>query len=209
MRPRHSSRDIGYCAEPVKTWTSNTSRTRIMGRYSKTFLAIAVPLAVLGGMIGSVLFGVPMGLVYGVASGLLYGGSMSLVFGLLHGRSVKRITSDESQEAMGVHHVRSVELQLPYDKVFDLCLESLGQINKCGIRNENRSQGIIMAKSGVSWKSWGEAISFQINEAGDDGTQVEISSRPVLRTTLVDCGKNLENVIKITGFLSTHNESSA
>jgi hypothetical protein len=110
---------------------------------------------------------------------------------------------------MGVHHVRNVELRLPYDKAFDLCIESLGLIKKCKIHNEDRSQGKIVAKAGMTWKTWGDVISFEVRRIGNDAIQVAVSSRPSVRTTLVDYGKNLENVETLVGFLNAHSESAA
>jgi len=109
---------------------------------------------------------------------------------------------------MGVHQVRNVELLLPYDKAFDLCVESLSLTKKCEIQDENRSQGKIFAKAGTTWKTWGDVISFEIRKTGNDRIQVEVSSRPAMSTTLVDFGKNLENVETIVGFLNAHDEST-
>ena len=109
---------------------------------------------------------------------------------------------------MGVHHVRSVELRLPYDKAFELCVESLSTIKRCTIRNEERAQGKILARAGINWKTWGEVLSFELRHRGDEGTQIEISSRPAIRVTFVDFGKNLDNVEKISGFLNAHGTSA-
>ena len=109
---------------------------------------------------------------------------------------------------MDVHHLRSIELQLPYDKAFNLCIESLSLIKKCKIQKENRSQGKIIAKAGMTWKTWGDVISFDMRKIDNNRTQVTVSSRPIVRTTLVDCGKNLENVEKIIRFLKGHTETA-
>jgi hypothetical protein len=106
----------------------------------------------------------------------------------------------KSEEAMGVYHVRNVELRLPYDKTVDLCIESLRLIKKCKIQKEDRSQGKIVARAGMTWRTWGDVISFDFLKIGNDRIQVEVSSRPAVRTTLVDYGKNLENVERIVGF---------
>jgi hypothetical protein len=134
---------------------------------------------------------------------------MSLSLGFLHIKSVKRMALGKSAEAMGVRHVRNVELRLPYDEAFDLCIESLSLIKKCKIHNEDRVQGKIVAKAGMTWKTWRDVISFEVRKIGNDGIQIEVSSRPALRTTVVDYGKNLENVEKIVGFLNAHSESTA
>ncbi len=103
---------------------------------------------------------------------------------------------------MEVHHVRHVELRLPYDQAFDLCISSVNAVKKGKIRMEDRPQGRIEARAGLTWTSWGEVISFDLRRIDEDRTRVEVSSKPVLRTTLVDLGKNLENVEKIAGSLT-------
>ena len=150
------------------------------------------------GIITSLLFDPLTGLMAGLLGGILFGGVMSLILGTLHIWSVKQLRF-KSKEVMDVYQVRSIEMKLPYDKVFDLCLESVKSM-KCKIVEENRSQGRIVARTGISWKSWGEIITFDVRGM-NDVTKVKVSSRPVVRTTLVDYGKNLENVEKIISFL--------
>ena len=174
-----------------------------MSRYLKLFLATGIPFGISMGMFYS-LHGVFEGLMVGLLAGLFFGGFMSLLLGFLHTWSVKRISSGKSEEATSVHHVRSVELRLPYDKAFNLCIESLSLLKKYRIIEEDRSQGKIVAKTGMTWKSWGEVITFEVGEIGNDRTQIEVSSRPAVRTTLVDYGKNLENVKTIIFFLKKH-----
>ncbi|NKI25502.1 hypothetical protein HCG49_02875 [Arenibacter sp. 6A1] len=55
----------------------------------------------------------------------------------------------------------------------------------------------ILLKTGMTWKSWGEEI--KIIQKTDIVTDFEyqISSSPKLRTTLIDYGKNLENINRI------------
>ncbi len=168
----------------------------------KLFLATGVPFGILTGQIYLLLFSPSTGLIAGLLAGILFGGFMSLILGTLHTWSVKRLPF-KSKDVMDIHQVRSVEMKLPYDKVFDLCMESLRLIRKCKIVEENRSQGKIVARTGISWKSWGEIIAFDIHKT-NDVIQVEISSRSVVHTTLVDYGKNLENVEKIVSFLKEH-----
>ncbi len=179
-----------------------------MNRHIKLFLATGIPFGIFMGIFNSFKYGIFSSLVAGVVGGIFFGGFMSLILGFLHRRSIRRMSSGKSEEAMGVHHVRNVELRLPYDKAFDLCIESLSLIKKCKIQNENRSQGKIVTKAGMTWKTWGDVISFEICKTGNDGIQVEVSSRPALRTTLVDYGKNLENVETIVGFLNAYDEST-
>ncbi len=52
----------------------------------------------------------------------------------------------------------------------------------------------------------GDVISFEVHRIDDDRTQVKVSSRPAVPTTLVDYGKNLENVERIISFLKKQSE---
>jgi len=108
---------------------------------------------------------------------------------------------------MGVHQVRNVELRCSYDKAFSLCIEALGLIEKCKIEKEDLGPGKIVARTGATWKTWGDLISFEIRKAGKDEIVVELSSRPAVRMTMVDYGKNLENVETITAFLREHSKT--
>jgi len=171
-----------------------------MNIYLKLFFASGVPYGIVMGVIYSLCCGFFLGILAGLFSGILFGGFMSLILGFLQSWSVKRISSEKSDEVIGVHHTRTVELRLPYDRAFNLCIESLKLIKKCNVQKEDRSHGKIIAKACATWKSWGEIISFDICKIDDERTQVTVSSRPVLRTTLVDYSKNLENVESIIRF---------
>ena len=54
----------------------------------------------------------------------------------------------------------------------------------------------------MTWRTWGDVISFEVHRANDDGTRIKVSSRPALGSTLVDFGKNLQNVEQIAAFLN-------
>ena len=178
-------------------------RCRPLNLYLKLFLGTGIPYGLLMGALYSLKLGFLPGLIGGLFAGLLFGCFMTLILGLWHTLSVKRMGYAKSDdEAMGVHHIRNIELPLGYGRVFDLCIASLNVIKKCKIRKEERSEGNIEVKTGITWKSFGERISFNICEINDSKTQVKVSSRPAIRTAVVDFGRNLDNVEKIIGFLA-------
>jgi len=185
----------------IKSWTQK------MKRYLKLFLASAIPFGISMGIFNSFQHGIHSGLVAGVVSGVFFGGLMSVILAFLHSRTVRRMPYGKSEEAMGVYHIRNVELMLPYDKAFDLCVEALSMIKNCKVQDEDRSQGKILGKAGKTWKTFGDTISFELTKIGNE-IQIEVSSRPTVPTTLVDYGKNLENVNKIEGFLKAHREDT-
>ena len=127
------------------------------------------------------------------------------MFGQLSGCHMEK--SVEIKDITNVYHFRNIELKLPYDKVFNLCIESLKMFKRYKIKKEDYSYGKIIAITGITWKSWGEVISFAIHKIDNNKIQVIISSKPILCTTLVDYGKNLENVEKIVAFLQEKNRA--
>ncbi|PSP11891.1 MAG: hypothetical protein BRC49_06850 [Cyanobacteria bacterium SW_10_48_33] len=69
---------------------------------------------------------------------------------------------------------------------------------------DHRSTGSLVARSQTNWASWGERIFFKIQPGADDITRVTFRSRPQFRFTIVDYGKNLENVERIRGYLTQY-----
>jgi hypothetical protein len=172
-----------------------------MNRNLKIFLAGGIPFGAFMGILFSSLYGLNAGLPGGLMSGLIFGFLMFIILGYLHSRAVRKISGVTSVESMGTFQVRNIKMHLPFEGAFDRCIESLGVIRKCRVREQDRSRGKIIAKSSVNWKTWGDTISFEITGAGSEETDVRVSSRPTSRSTIVDYGKNLENVEKIVSFL--------
>lgn len=172
-----------------------------MNRNLKIFLASGIPFGIFTAVLFSYLYGYKIGLPGGLISGLIFGFVMFIILGFLHSRAVEKIAGHISEESMATCQVRNIELQLPYDSTFDLCMKSLNLISRCRIQEEDRSQGKITARSSVNWKTWGDTISFDITGISNEKTAVKVSSRPTARSTIIDYGKNLENVKIIVSFL--------
>jgi hypothetical protein len=168
----------------------------------KIFVVSAVPFAVFMGIYYTFRYDVRTGIIAGLTGGVAVGFMLAVIVGFLHRRCVQKISGQYPDEKMEVNAIRDIELNMPLDRAFDLCVESLGLIRRCNVRDENRSQGRITATTGINWKTWGDTILFRLSRLNDDTTLVRVSSRPSARTTLVDFGKDLENVQLIISFLN-------
>jgi hypothetical protein len=180
-----------------------------MSRNFKIFLWSGIPFGLAMGVWFSQQYGSSTGLKIGIIAGLTFGALIFIILGLLHSQAVKKIRGGNSRETLSTHQVSDIELNLPYKQTFDLCMQSLSRIKRCTIQEENLTQGRIVAWAGINWKTWGDIITFHIKKTTNGITYVTISSRPRARTTLVDFGKNLENIIKVTSFLKKHAESGS
>ncbi len=169
--------------------------------YLKLLLGMGIPFFIVFEAIDLIKYGFPKGLSENLFMGIFMALWMPLIMSLFHIREIKRITSGKysEEDVLNVHHTRNIELPFPYDKTFDLCVLSLNLIEKRKIQKEARSQGKIEARNGMLLGR--NVVSFKISKIDDSRTQVEVSSKPVFRPTLVDKGRNLENVMKIIGFL--------
>jgi len=170
----------------------------------RLFLWRGVPFGIIMGVPDLITNGFLSGLLYGLVSGVVFGILMSIIVSSAHIKAVRRIAPEISEETIGVKHTRSITLPLRYDEAFDLCIKSLSTIKKCSIKKEDRAQGLIEAGTGITWKTWGDIISFRLRRKDKTVTQVEVSNRPAMCTTVVDYGRNLENVENIISFLRGH-----
>ena len=55
----------------------------------------------------------------------------------------------------------------------------------------------VLLKTGMTMKSWGEEIKIILKSNKENNFEYQLSSSPKLKTTIVDYGKNLENINKI------------
>ena len=135
--------------------------------------------------------------------------ALAISLGLVSGQiiAVKRVHSQGTKKSLDNHQTRKVEVNYPYRKTFQLCLEAIKELGNCKIRKTDSSRGIIEARTGISLRTYGDNISFEIQQLDNERTQVEISSRPMWWPTIVDYGRNLENVEKIKSFLQEQNVS--
>jgi len=139
----------------------------------------------------------------GILSGLIFGILISYILITLHKSLSRKVVPDASIHDFDIHQVRSIGLDMPFEQAFGLCIKSLETIYRCRVLSQSLDNGEIRARAGLNWKTWGDIINFKLTR-GEDSIVVEISSRPVASSTLVDFGKNLDNVERIKRFLLDH-----
>lgn len=171
-------------------------------RYLKLFLHMAVPFGFLIGIFYALTQGIYLGVVIGVLLGVLYGVVTTLVLGYLHVSSAKKsvLEDDYSRAVHEVNQQERLELSVPYEKAFNLCLEASEVLHRVKIENYDYAEGIIQAKTGVNWDTFGDLISFKLIASDDNYTDIEITSKPKVYQ-LLDYGKNYRNVKNIRSYL--------
>jgi len=133
----------------------------------------------------SLSFGLLMALVAGVAFGAL----MALTLGTVHLLAVAPYGI--SRDLLRARQTRQIDLPMPYNEAFRLCLNLLVTDIRAHIRHEDRESGTIQAVTSVSWRSWGMRITVTLRELGAV-THIEVEARHLMRTTMVDFGASLD-----------------
>ncbi|WP_347860920.1 hypothetical protein U0355_09445 [Salimicrobium sp. PL1-032A] len=149
---------------------------KVLQLFILSFVAMFGVLYLIGGEVGSSLLS---GLIFALLLALMLGGLNQLSGG-----------HDTVQEEL-------LDLPLSFEEAFEQCREAGLQLKKAEIKEERKRDGIIIIHTGASWKSWGDEILFQIQDTDASTTRVAVTSRPKVKMTMMDYGKNHENVSAI------------
>lgn len=165
----------------------------IIKLYLKTFLIFTIPYFTL-----MTLFGLEDNselIIWGnLSMSILIGVFMSLILVSFHWYNIKKIGVENSNDDnFGVNQTRTIETKLDKNELIDkLKLDpTTGKMKMTDIEN-----GVLL-KTGMSTKSWGEEIKIILTSNKESIFKYQVSSRPKLKTTIVDYGKSLENINKI------------
>jgi len=80
--------------------------------------------------------------------------------------------------------------------VFKKCKSTINDI-KAHIVFENVDEGVIVAKTKYSWKSYGEKLMIKLDHEAN-GVKIKITSLPKIHTSFMDLGKGYYNVTRFT-----------
>jgi hypothetical protein len=126
--------------------------------------------------------------------------SMALILGILHYLSVRKISQSQQFDLSPIQH-RVLVLKSNSTNIFENCVVILQKFPARIIEN-NAMKNYITARTNMSWKSWGDNIRIDVIQVDDISTQVKITCRPSLKTTLVDFGINYKNAEKLLSLIS-------
>ncbi|MBU9714905.1 hypothetical protein [Evansella tamaricis] len=110
-----------------------------------------------------------------------------------------------------VKQERNIHLNLPYDKTFELCQKSISTIHGAKLTLIDPTEGLLRAKTKINIRTWGDTIEIKLYRGknstnGEAPTIARIQSRPAVPTTIIDYGKNKENIDLLTTYLEAQNQ---
>ncbi len=165
--------------------------------YLKIFLYSGVFFGLLT-VIMDLIFGDKLSIWEFLAAALFFGVFMSLVLVSINIYNLKKMgLKDFSDEDLAVKQKREIVSTLNIPEI----IERLKKDEKTGKMKLKMLENGIQLTSGVSWESWGEVINIIQIPNGENKYKYQIMSKPKLSTSIIDYGKNFENVTRIKKIL--------
>ncbi len=124
-----------------------------------------------------------------IFQGVFFGGLMSWTTVTAQKRAIKKPGKKElTEDDFKVSQFEFITKENTIQEIYEL-LNSNKPLTKWKLVIKDSK---IIGKTKTSWSSWGEKIVIS-----DLGEKMKIESKPILRTTIFDNGKNKENVLLI------------
>jgi hypothetical protein len=170
---------------------TTVSRARRLARvFAATAAGFALCIGIFAVPVSWIAGNLATGLVASLIAGAGFGVAMALLLGFAHEIAARRSTGVRDA---AVRQEETFVLDGELDDAVDLAMDGLYAIGAGVLSVERGPDARLAARRGWSWKSFGEDMSVEVTPL-DRGVRVVVRSRPRLRTTLVDYGRNLENV---------------
>ena len=127
---------------------------------------------------------------------VFFGGIMSWTTVTAQKRAITKQGKKElTEDDFKVSQCESIIKEITIKEIYEL-LNSNETTNKWKLDIKNSK---IIGKTKTSWSSWGEKIIISVLKEN-----IKIESKPVLKTTMFDNGRNRENVLLIKQLIEKH-----
>ena len=169
--------------------------------YAKIFLLTSLPF---GAIIAGIewIFGDGFSWLKVVLSAFFYGILMASFLILRQQKKLKEMGIEElTVENTRVYQAKQISSTLSQEALTEVLKKDAFTSRMKLTVSEN---GLLL-KTTQTWDSWGEVIRIHLAFEKDGNYCYNVSSRPALRTTLLDYGKGLTNITQMERILAAHN----
>ncbi|MCP4441384.1 MAG: hypothetical protein GY810_20960 [Aureispira sp.] len=144
-------------------------------------------------------------LVLGLLGGLLFGLFFSAIITYMQVSALKKMgETDLTEDMLSVVQKKLIRTPQTLDDLITK-LENTEKFNRINIITPNKKIGV---KGGLSWASWGEKVEITLTGKEGELNVFELMSRPSVKTTMADYGKNRKNVQELERILLGGNDLS-
>jgi len=139
-------------------------------------------------------------LVLGITGFETLGSALSIIYIAMGVGVIAVIAFLRTEPPSRTRKITRLELQLPIEKAMESCLRATSGLG-AQVAKYDAAAGILIAKTGLSWRSFGEIITIEVTPLDQGRSQVEIQSDVVQVSVLIDWGANRRNVRRIQSAL--------
>ena len=125
---------------------------------------------------------------------LFFGLAMSLTLVTVHKNKLKKHGVQEfTDDNLGVRQTKAIKTKLGRN---ELISKLKADPTVADLKMVETGNGVSL-KTGITMKSFGEDIKIELISESESDFEYQISSSPKIKTTIIDYGKNLENINRI------------
>ncbi len=173
------------------------SRTK---KYINAFGKISIFMAVFSALVMSIKIGLFHGIIAGCIISIIGTILMSLVLVPIDYWFTRKLPV----ESLAVRQERDIKLKGEFNSIYIYCVEVIRNI-KGVIKVEKNDNRNIIGFTRTNMSSIGERISLELSQLDQETINIHITSRPIIKYTMLDYGKNYKNVECITNQLARYN----
>jgi len=140
-----------------------------------------------------------------IVTGLIGGAGgwiFSTVIGSIKKGAINNLPHANKQQANEVEQNRTIDYECTYEDIFPEAINALSTIKKSKVKIADKSSMLILANTGINWKTFGDKIKITFQEKDKNHISLTINSKPRMPGTIVDYGKNFDNVEIIMAYLA-------
>jgi ascorbate-specific PTS system EIIC-type component UlaA len=144
--------------------------------------------------------------VESILVGLVSGIFVSAIVGSLHMRTLRKVVSDNINfDKFQIKHSNTITLLAYENELINFLKERLRNRKWHLIQeSESEDETVLKFRSPMKWKSWGEIVYVRLFTGWQSRLNLEITSIPIVSTTLIDYGKNKNNVDMISKMIKAN-----
>ncbi|MEO6544224.1 MAG: hypothetical protein ABIP05_09275 [Nitrospiraceae bacterium] len=159
-------------------------------RFVVTLILSSLVTGVGIGIVTAIQRDLAQGVKVGAVAFLLVGVLMAVIIIPIQLFSTRKLTSQECQPRQSRELIVAGNLS----SVLDLLFKVLSELTFIRNIEKNLERKSILAKTRMSWASYGEVITIEASAVEEGKVLVKISSSPAVKFTVADYGKNARNL---------------
>lgn len=137
-----------------------------------------------------------------IIQGVLFGLLFSFFAVQMQKKKLKQMGRSINSEADLVPSQQDeLMVQEEIDVVWRALVERFAKQKGWKLKEKMPAKGKLILTRGTSMWSWGEKIEIRLRDLNEGYTLVQVNSSPMLSTTLIDYGRNRENVEQVLAFV--------